>query len=145
MILDIQSNIDYLEYQNNLLKYEIVPKVYTTNNKVSNNITLSDGYEYRLGLPTNSSSTVEIGFDPNISFDSNDSFQSLVVLKTGYKNNASCTLSFLDNVSPILYGDDVENGTFTPQAQKIYEMLFYFNGFEMNCIIKAKSYERPPE
>lgn len=106
----------------------------------------SDNSEWRIWQGNGGNCTLTIGFD-FAEIGEESTFGCTVVFKTPYRSTATTAFSwgadYGDMVS--IVGDDVVDGIFTPQLLKVYEMVFTWNGFVMNCVVKGSKYTAPQE
>ena len=106
----------------------------------------SDNSEWRIWQGNGGNCTLTIGFD-FAEIGEESTFGCTVVFKTPHRSTATTAFSwdadYGDMVS--IVGDDVVDGIFTPQLLKVYEMVFTWNGFVMNCVVKGSKYTAPQE
>lgn len=106
----------------------------------------SDNSEWRIWQGSGGNCTLTIGFDVS-EIGEESTFGCTVVFKTPHRSTATTAFSwdadYGDMVS--IVGDDVVDGIFTPQLLKVYEMVFTWNGFVMNCVVKGSKYTAPQE
>jgi hypothetical protein len=106
----------------------------------------SDNSEWRIWQGSQGNCTLTIGFDVS-EIGEESTFGCTVVFKTPHRSTATTAFSwdadYGDMVS--IVGDDVVDGIFTPQLLKVYEMVFTWNGFVMNCVVKGSKYTAPQE
>lgn len=106
----------------------------------------SDNSEWRIWQGSQGNCTLTIGFDTS-EIGEESTFGCTVVFKTPHRSTATTAFSwdadYGDMVS--IVGDDVVDGIFTPQLLKVYEMVFTWNGFVMNCVVKGSKYTAPQE
>lgn len=108
-------------------------------------ITLEDNQEYRLLLMDTNKNEATININLDCEFKTDERFQCLFTLFTHHRSDSTCTINF-QNCSPKFSGDDVEDGVFTPQYLKAYEMLFYWDGFVyLHCLVKSTDLVAPEE
>lgn len=81
-------------------------------------------------------------------FESNNSYAiALINMTTLDKVTETTAFSWDADYGDLvsIVGDDVVDGIFTPQLLKVYEMVFTWNGFVMNCVVKGSRYTAPQE
>lgn len=88
-------------------------------------------------------SSLLLSFLDTLTFTDSTKFSSSIVFKT---SSSGCSFAVTPPTSIILImaGDDVTNGNFAPQPNKVYDIVFYWNGFYLNGIVKGtevKTYE----
>lgn len=142
------QKIDYLENELKHIKAEQKPQIHTGTypNLQLNLNAASDNSEWRIWQGSQGNCTLTIGFDGS-EIGEESTFGCTVVFKTPHRSTATTTFSWAadygDMVSVV--GDDVVDGIFTPQLLKVYEMVFTWNGFVMNCVVKGSKYTAPQE
>lgn len=106
----------------------------------------SDNSEWRIWQGNGGNCTLTIGFD-FAEIGEESTFGCTVVFKTPYRSTATTAFSWDADYGDIvsIVGDDVVDGIFTPQLLKVYEMVFTWNGFVMNCVVKGSKYTAPQE
>lgn len=88
-------------------------------------------------------SSLLLSFLDTLTFTDSTKFSSSIVFKTS-SNGCSFAVTPPTSVSFKMAGDDVTNGNFAPQPNKVYDIVFYWNGFYLNGIVKGtevKTYE----
>lgn len=88
-------------------------------------------------------SSLLLSFLDTLTFTDSTKFSSSIVFKT---SSNGCSFAVTPPTSIILRmaGDDVIDGNFSPQPNKVYDIVFYWNGFYLNGIVKGtevKTYE----
>ena len=88
-------------------------------------------------------SSLLLSFLDTLTFTDSTKFSSSIVFKTS-SNGCSFAVTPPTNVNFKMAGDDVTNGNFSPQPNKVYDIIFYWNGFYLNGVVKGtveKTYE----
>lgn len=88
-------------------------------------------------------SSLLLSFLDTLTFTNSTKFSSSIVFKTS-SSNCSFAVTPPTSVSLKMAGDDVTDGNFSPQSNKVYDIVFYWNGFYLNGIVKGtevKTYE----
>lgn len=88
-------------------------------------------------------SSLLLSFLDTLTFTDSTKFSSSIVFKTS-SSGCSFAVTPPTSVSLKMAGDDVTDGNFSPQSNKVYDIVFYWNGFYLNGIVKgteAKTYE----
>lgn len=88
-------------------------------------------------------SSLLLSFLDTLTFTDSTKFSSSIVFKTS-SSGCSFAVTPPTSVSLKMAGDDVTDGNFSPQSNKVYDIVFYWNGFYLNGIVKgteAKIYE----
>ena len=106
----------------------------------------SDNSEWRIWQGSQGNCTLTIGFDVS-EIGEESTFGCTVVFKTPHRSTATTAFSWDADYGDLvsIVGDDVVDGIFTPQLLKVYEMVFTWNGFVMNCVVKGSKYTAPQE
>lgn len=106
----------------------------------------SDNSEWRIWQGSQGNCTLTIGFDTS-EIGEESTFGCTVVFKTPHRSTATTAFSWDADYGDLvsIVGDDVVDGIFTPQLLKVYEMVFTWNGFVMNCVVKGSRYTAPQE
>lgn len=106
----------------------------------------SDNSEWRIWQGSQGNCTLTIGFDTS-EIGEESTFGCTVVFKTPHRSTATTAFSWDADYGDLvsIVGDDVVDGIFTPQLLKVYEMVFTWNGFVMNCVVKGSKYTAPQE
>lgn len=103
----------------------------------------ADNEEIRCVGSNGTLSSLTVYFDNALTFTNLTKFSSSLVFKTS-SNGCSFTMNPPTSVSLKMAGDDVTDGNFSPQSNKVYDIVFYWNGFYLNGIVKGtevKTYE----
>ena len=85
-------------------------------------------------------SSLLLSFLDTLTFTDSTKFSSSIVFKTS-SNGCSFAITPPTSVSFKMAGDDVTDGNFSPQPNKVYDIVFYWNGFYLNGIVKGVEYE----
>ena len=89
-------------------------------------------------------SSLLLSFSDTLTFTDSTKFSSSIVFKTS-SSGCSFAVTPPTSVSLKMAGDDVTDGNFAPQPNKVYDIVFYWNGFYLNGIVKGteevKTYE----
>ena len=85
-------------------------------------------------------SSLLLSFLDTLTFTDSTKFSSSIVFKTS-PSGCSFAVTPPTNVNFKMAGDDVTNGNFSPQPNKVYDIIFYWNGFYLNGIVKGVEYE----
>ena len=142
------QKIGYLKNELEHAKARQKPQIHTGTypNLQLNLNAASDNSEWRIWQGNGGNCTLTIGFDFS-EIGEESIFGCTVVFETPYRSTATTAFSwdadYGDMVS--IVGDDVVDGIFTPQLLKVYEMVFTWNGFVMNCVVKGSKYTAPQE
>lgn len=88
-------------------------------------------------------SSLLLSFLDTLTFTDLTKFSSSIVFKTS-SNGCSFAVTPPTSVSLRMAGDDVTDGNFSPQPNKVYDIVFYWNGFYLNGIVKGVEYEAAP-
>lgn len=140
------QKIGYLKNELKHIKAGQKPQIHTGTypNLQLNLNAASDNSEWRIWQGNGGNCTLTIGLDVS-EIGEESTFGCTVVFQTPYRSTATTTFSwdadYGDMVS--IVGDDVVDGIFTPQLLKVYEMVFTWNGFVMNCVVKGSKYTAP--
>lgn len=81
-------------------------------------------------------SSLLLSFLDTLTFTNSTKFSSSIVFKTS-SSNCSFAVTPPTSVSLKMAGDDVTDGNFSPQSNKVYDIVFYWNGFYLNGIVKG--------
>lgn len=81
-------------------------------------------------------SSLLLSFLDTLTFTNSTKFSSSIVFKTS-SNGCSFAVTPPTNVNFKMAGDDVTDGNFSPQPNKVYDIVFYWNGFYLNGIVKG--------
>ena len=81
-------------------------------------------------------SSLLLSFLDTLTFTDSTKFSSSIVFKTS-SSGCSFAVTPPTNVSFEMAGDDVTDGNFSPQPNKVYDIVFYWNGFYLNGIVKG--------
>ena len=81
-------------------------------------------------------SSLLLSFLDTLTFTDSTKFSSSIVFKTS-SNGCSFAVTPPTNVNFKMAGDDVTDGNFSPQPNKVYDIVFYWNGFYLNGIVKG--------
>ena len=81
-------------------------------------------------------SSLLLSFLDTLTFTDSTKFSSSIVFKTSL-NGCSFAVTPPTSVSFKMAGDDVIDGNFSPQPNKVYDIIFYWNGFYLNGIVKG--------
>lgn len=81
-------------------------------------------------------SSLLLSFLDTLTFTDSTKFSSSIVFKTS-SNGCSFAVTPPTNVNLKMVGDDVTDGNFSPQPNKVYDIVFYWNGFYLNGIVKG--------
>ncbi len=142
------QKIDHLENELKHVKAEQKPQIHTGTypNLQLNLNAASDNSEWRIWQGSQGNCTLTIGFDGS-EIGEESTFGCTVVFKTPYRSTATTSFSWAADYGDMvsIVGDDVVDGVFTPQLLKVYEMVFTWNGFVMNCVVKGSKYTPPQE
>lgn len=85
-------------------------------------------------------SSLLLSFLDTLTFTDSTKFSSSIVFKTS-SSGCSFAVTPPTNVNFKMAGDDVTDGNFSPQPNKVYDIVFYWNGFYLNGIVKGVEYE----
>lgn len=96
----------------------------------------ADNEEIRCVGSNGTLSSLTVYFDNALTFTNLTKFSSSLVFKTS-SNGCSFTMNPPTSISLKMTGDDVADGSFSPQPNKVYDIMFYWNGFYLNGIIKG--------
>lgn len=142
------QKIGYLKNELEHAKARQKPQIHTGTypNLQLNLNAASDNSEWRIWQGNRGNCTLTIGFD-FAEIGEESTFGCTVVFETPYRSTATTAFSWDADYGDIvsIVGDDVVDGIFTPQLLKVYEMVFTWNGFVMNCVVKGSKYTAPPE
>lgn len=81
-------------------------------------------------------SSLLLSFLDTLTFTDSTKFSSSLVFKTS-SNGCSFAITPPTSVSFKMAGDDVTDGNFSPKSNKVYDIVFYWNGFYLNGIVKG--------
>ena len=81
-------------------------------------------------------SSLLLSFLDTLTFTDSTKFSSSLVFKTS-SNGCSFAITPPTSVSFKMAGDDVTDGNFSPKSNKVYDIIFYWNGFYLNGIVKG--------
>lgn len=81
-------------------------------------------------------SSLLLSFLDTLIFTDSTKFSSSLVFKTS-SNGCSFAVTPPTSISLKMTGDDVIDGNFSPQPNKVYDIMFYWNGFYLNGIVKG--------
>lgn len=81
-------------------------------------------------------SSLLLSFLDTLTFTDSTKFSSSIVFKTS-SNGCSFAVTPPTSVNFKMAGDDVTDGNFSPQPNKVYDIVFYWNGFYLNGIVKG--------
>lgn len=81
-------------------------------------------------------SSLLLSFLDTLTFTNSTKFSSSIVFKTS-SSNCSFAVTPPTSVSLKMAGDDVTDGNFSPKSNKVYDIVFYWNGFYLNGIVKG--------
>lgn len=81
-------------------------------------------------------SSLSLSFLDTLTFTDSTKFSSSIVFKTS-SSGCSFTVTPPTSVSLRMAGDDVTDENFAPQPNKVYDIVFYWNGFYLNGIVKG--------
>lgn len=81
-------------------------------------------------------SSLLLSFLDTLTFTNSTKFSSSIVFKTS-SSNCSFAVTPPTSVSLKMAGDDVTDGNFSPKPNKVYDIMFYWNGFYLNGIVKG--------
>lgn len=81
-------------------------------------------------------SSLLLSFLDTLTFTDSTKFSSSIVFKTS-PSGCSFAVTPPTSVSLKMAGDDVTDGNFAPQPNKVYDIVFYWNGFYLNGIVKG--------
>lgn len=81
-------------------------------------------------------SSLLLSFLDTLTFTDSTKFSSSLVFKTS-SNGCSFAATPPTSVSLKMTGDDVTDGNFSPKPNKVYDIMFYWNGFYLNGIVKG--------
>lgn len=142
------QKIDYLRTELEHAKAGQKPQIHTGTypNLQLNLNAASDNSEWRIWQGSQGNCTLTIGFDTS-EIGEESTFGCTVVFKTPHRSTATTAFSWDADYGDLvsIVGDDVVDGIFTPQLLKVYEMVFTWNGFVMNCVVKGSKYTAPQE
>lgn len=133
------TNVYSCNYINEKLKSEHKITVWTS----STPMITADNEEIRCMGNDGTVSSLLLSFLDTLTFTDSTKFSSSIVFKTS-SNGCSFAVTPPTSVSFKMAGDDVTNGNFSPQPNKVYDIIFYWNGFYLNGIVKGtgvKTYE----
>ena len=142
------QKIGYLKNELKHIKAGQKPQIHTGTypNLQLNLNAASDNSEWRIWQGNGGNCTLTIGLDVS-EIGEESTFGCTVVFQTPYRSTATTTFSWDADYGDMvnIVGDDVVDGIFTPQLLKVYEMVFTWNGFVMNCVVKGSKYTAPQE
>lgn len=142
------QKIGYLKNELKHIKAGQKPQIHTGTypNLQLNLNAASDSSEWRIWQGSGGNCTLTIGLDVS-EIGEESTFGCTVVFQTPYRSTATTTFSWDADYGDLvsIVGDDVVDGIFTPQLLKVYEMVFTWNGFVMNCVVKGSKYTEPQE
>lgn len=142
------QKIGYLKNELEHAKAEQKPQIHTGTypNLQLNLNAASDNSEWRIWQGSQGNCTLTIGLDTS-EIGEESTFGCTVVFKTPHRSIATTAFSWAADYGDMvsIVGDDVVDGIFTPQLLKVYEMVFTWNGFVMNCVVKGSKYTAPQE
>lgn len=142
------QKIGYLKNELKHIKAGQKPQIHTGTypNLQLNLNAASDNSEWRIWQGNGGNCTLTIGLDVS-EIGEESTFGCTVVFQTPYRSTATTTFSWAADYGDMvsIVGDDVVDGIFTPQLLKVYEMVFTWNGFVMNCVVKGSKYTAPQE
>lgn len=142
------QKIGYLKNELEHAKAEQKPQIHTGTypNLQLNLNAASDNSEWRIWQGSQGNCTLTIGFDGS-EIGEESTFGCTVVFKTPHRSSATTSFSWAADYGDMIsiVGDDVVDGVFTPQLLRVYEMVFTWNGFVMNCVVKGSKYTPPAE
>lgn len=101
---------------------------------------LDNKSEFRFFGPSNSGVTdLGLSFE-DVSLTSGDKFEMSATFQTA---SSGCTFEITESTSVKvkLTGDDVTNGVLSPVANKVYEIVFYWNGLFMSGVVRGVEHE----
>ena len=101
---------------------------------------LDNKSEFRFFGPSDSGVThLGLSFE-DVSLTSGDKFEMSATFQTA---SLGCTFEITESTSVKvkLTGDDVTNGVLNPVASKVYEIVFYWNGFFMSGVVKGVEHQ----
>lgn len=81
-------------------------------------------------------SSLLLSFLDTLTFTDSTKFSSSLVFKTS-SSGCSFAITPPTTVSLKMTGDDITDGNFSPKPNKVYDIVFYWNGFYLNGIIKG--------
>lgn len=81
-------------------------------------------------------SSLLLSFLDTLTFTDSTKFSSSIVFRTS-SSGCSFAVTPPTNVNLKMVGDDVTDGNFSPQPNKVYDIVFYWNGFYLNGIVKG--------
>ena len=119
-------------YINEKLKSEPKITVWTS----STPMITADNEEIRCMGSDGTVSSLLLSFLDTLIFTNSTKFSSSIVFKTS-SSNCSFAVTPPTSVSLKMAGDDVTDGNFSPQSNKVYDIVFYWNGFYLNGIVKG--------
>lgn len=130
----ITSNTDVYScnYINEKLKSEPKITVWTS----STPMITEDNEEIRCMGNDGTVSSLLLSFLDTLTFTDSTKFSSSIVFKTS-SNGCSFAVMPPTSVNFKIAGDDVTDGNFSPQSNKVYDIVFYWNGFYLNGIVKG--------
>ena len=130
------TNVYSCDYINEKLKSEPKITVWTS----STPMITADNEEIRCIGNDGTVSSLLLSFLDTLIFTDSTKFSSSIVFKTS-SNGCSFAVTPPTSVSFKMAGDDVTDGNFSPQPNKVYDIVFYWNGFYLNGIVKGVEYE----
>ena len=81
-------------------------------------------------------SSLLLSFLDTLTFTDSTKFSSSIVFETS-SSGCSFAITPPTSVSLKMAGDDVTGGNFSPKPNKVYDIIFYWNGFYLNGIVKG--------
>lgn len=96
----------------------------------------ADNEEIRCMGNNGTVSSLLLSFLDTLTFTDSTKFSSSIVFKTS-PSGCSFAVTPPTTVSLKMTGDDVTDGKFSPQSNKVYDIVFYWNGFYLNGIVKG--------
>lgn len=133
------TNVYSCDYINEKLKSEPKITVWTS----STPMITADNEEIRCMGNDGTVSSLLLSFLDTLAFTDSTKFSSSIVFKTS-SNGCSFAVTPPTSVSFKMAGDDVTDGNFSPQPNKVYDIVFYWNGFYLNGIVKGVEYQPAP-
>ena len=132
--VETTSNTDVYScnYINEKLKSEPKITVWTS----STPMITADNEEIRCIGSDGTVSSLLLSFLDTLTFTDSTKFSSSIVFKTS-PSGCSFAVTPPTSVSFKIAGDDVTDGNFSPKPNKVYDIVFYWNGFYLNGIVKG--------
>lgn len=81
-------------------------------------------------------SSLLLSFLDTLTFTDSTKFSSSLVFKTS-SNGCSFAVTPPTSISLKMTGDDVTDGNLSPKPNKVYDIMFYWNGFYLNGVVKG--------